>query len=662
MCNLLNLLLLLLIVNLSLVKATYTNISEHSGNVGWIRLCTSGGGDNILGVVTADKCSSGYWFKDPVKIGCACGHGVWIFAKGWCDKAVKVIVAYNGSCFSVRYIRSIGNPSKAYMPYHFQSTSGFEYIQELPANFEYSYYSPTYDQHLGAIFPINQIESLNSRRCLEFNTTKKSAVTMKYYADKLPYRQTNYCYKPHGQKNLYEYDDVFEINQFFSIREKRKDPTKPYGKLPSGSGKNDAKCAAMCIGNGVDRGGNETTKGQDSTVPPDYLDPLRDDYLIIEPVSPSPVGGGNSSDSNSTNSTDSTATGPKMRLEFKLFNHKSLHDCDGTTPKYNLTTKTIREINEQTKRMILANLGYSLKGISTPKVGVNDYILLQVSRKIVQSVCPDEEVPHTVLTGLLRMFRVALKESLQFYPFEDKDENRTLAIYEGLKTCLNSSKPFTFNYGNSSDPDAKCPTAEFRDVSYEYGGGKPINRTILTDLPTQLKTDLQQLDLPVEVAWKTYLLTQYYCSRHFTFNASEYSYFYDKIEMFFNRWIQHRWYYPGPSLKAYAYVFQMYDLNKFSENLDKCVGASRSFSNNRKWIKRPRYVKHCGGALDFITPELTEFKQKAYCLPFWHSPSSNPGINYDPSKEGGEGCVQYKKYEWEDEVTPNILVNWNNKI
>lgn len=118
----------------------------------------------------------------------------------------------------VRYIRSIGNPSKAYMPYHFQSTSGFEYIQELPANFEYSYYSPTYDQHLGAIFPINQIESLNSRRCLEFNTTKKSAVTMKYYADKLPYRQTNYCYKPHGQKNLYEYDDVFEINQFFSIR------------------------------------------------------------------------------------------------------------------------------------------------------------------------------------------------------------------------------------------------------------------------------------------------------------------------------------------------------------------------------------------------------------------------------------------------------------
>lgn len=66
--------------------------------------------------------------------------------------------------------------------------------------------------------------------------------------------------------------------------------------------------------------------------------------------------------------------------------------------------------------------------------------------------------------------------------------------------------------------------------------------------------------------------------------------------------------------------------------------------------------------LDFITPELTEFKQKAYCLPFWHSPSSNPGINYDPSKEGGEGCVQYKKYEWEDEVTPNILVNWNNKI
>ncbi len=64
--------IIVVVINLSLVSCNKpSNISDH----GWIRLCGLGGNSN-LGVGIADKCSSGYWFKNPVKIGCACGHGV----------------------------------------------------------------------------------------------------------------------------------------------------------------------------------------------------------------------------------------------------------------------------------------------------------------------------------------------------------------------------------------------------------------------------------------------------------------------------------------------------------------------------------------------------------------------------------------------------------
>jgi hypothetical protein len=55
----------------------YTKINEFSDQRAWIRLCKSGGGENILGVEAGSRCSSGFWFKDPLKVSCACGHGVY---------------------------------------------------------------------------------------------------------------------------------------------------------------------------------------------------------------------------------------------------------------------------------------------------------------------------------------------------------------------------------------------------------------------------------------------------------------------------------------------------------------------------------------------------------------------------------------------------------
>jgi hypothetical protein len=200
-----------------------------------------------------------------------------------------------------------------------------------------------------------------------------------------------------------------------------------------------------------------------STFIPDYLDPYKDEYLVFEEITLPPLDEDDGAPGNATNATkpaNGTSSGPirKMRGEFPLFRNQSVHGCDDSTPIYNLSSKTIREINEQTKRMIMANLGFSFKNIPTPKVEVTDYVFLQLARKILLKVCPSAELPPALLTGLHRMFRVAVKESLKFYPYEQKsDENRSATILAGLQNCLAGARPLYFNYQNSTDPEAACP-------------------------------------------------------------------------------------------------------------------------------------------------------------------------------------------------------------
>lgn len=46
----------------------------------WLRICQPGAytPEKYIGAVTTgkDECPAGYWFKDSIKVGCACGHGV----------------------------------------------------------------------------------------------------------------------------------------------------------------------------------------------------------------------------------------------------------------------------------------------------------------------------------------------------------------------------------------------------------------------------------------------------------------------------------------------------------------------------------------------------------------------------------------------------------
>lgn len=68
--------------------------------------------------------------------------------------------------------------------------------------------------------------------------------------------------------------------------------------------------------------------------------------------------------------------------------------------------------------------------------------------------------------------------------------------------------------------------------------------------------------------------------------------------------------------------------------------------------------------LDAINPKLNQFSNKAYCLPYWHAPASNPGLNYNPSSDHKPGCVKYVKEEWENAFTPRFgkANGWRNSM
>jgi hypothetical protein len=174
---------------------------------------------------------------------------------------------------------------------------------------------------------------------------------------------------------------------------------------------NDTKCATECLGNGASTTPKPASPPATTPFVTDYFDPASEDWNITA-MEEQPM-------------------------------------CNHSLKTYSLTPKTVREITEQTKRMIMANVGSSLKGITTPRVKVEDYKYFQMARHVLLKVCPNEEVPHSLVTGLLRMFRVALKESLKFYPYTMRgDGNQTERITTSLKTCLDTARPFSFEYIN----------------------------------------------------------------------------------------------------------------------------------------------------------------------------------------------------------------------
>jgi len=130
--------------------------------------------------------------------------------------------------------------------------------------------------------------------------------------------------------------------------------------------------------------------------------------------------------------------------------------CIAWDPKWNaIPNMTKTEIREQTKRLATTQINFALFKHKAPEVNLTEYKMLQKSRRVMEKVCPKDEVPPMFLRGALRMFRHALNESLSTYPYRvTGDEGENIRIMDALKKCYEDPQTSTihFNY----DPKA-CP-------------------------------------------------------------------------------------------------------------------------------------------------------------------------------------------------------------
>ena len=109
-----------------------------------------------------------------------------------------------------------------------------------------------------------------------------------------------------------------------------------------------------------------------------------------------------------------------------------------------------------------------LKSKKSPNVNISEYEYFQISRRIFEKVCPEAEVPNLLLKSLLRMFRLAVNESWNRYPYQqmgDADEDARIKL--GLSKCLASAnQPIEFVYNQSTCPKEVKSVIVLVDIFY----------------------------------------------------------------------------------------------------------------------------------------------------------------------------------------------------
>lgn len=216
------------------------------------------------------------------------------------------------------------------------------------------------------------------------------------------------------------------------------DPNKPVRKpQPWAKNSDHKKCLQECPADHalVLRG------RQNKSFAPEYVDPMFDEYFLeeIKEVGWKP---------------DANSTAPE-----------NLPEQNCSKAEYVLSNKTMTELMEQTRRMIRLNIKSSVKNEPAPRVKFRDYRLLQKARTVLQKVCPEIELPPIVLTGLLRMFRIAVNESFFHYPYlQLGQDNETDTIWSVLDTCSTEAKKMTFKFANSTN-STSCANGKVSESS-----------------------------------------------------------------------------------------------------------------------------------------------------------------------------------------------------
>lgn len=129
--------------------------------------------------------------------------------------------------------------------------------------------------------------------------------------------------------------------------------------------------------------------------------------------------------------------------------------CKNLPPPVDVREVTKRNIARQTQRMIRAYYDTILLGKRAPLVKLQEYNYFQIGRSILENTVPESEISHKTLRSLMLLFRTAVNESLEKYPYlKLGDEEEDVRLKSVLNSCLDHSKKSAFSakYNTSQCP------------------------------------------------------------------------------------------------------------------------------------------------------------------------------------------------------------------
>ncbi|CAG7733637.1 unnamed protein product, partial [Allacma fusca] len=219
-------------------------------------------------------------------------------------------------------------------------------------------------------------------------------------------------------------------------------------------------------------------------------------------------------------------------------------------------------IKEQNVRIIKSELNYMKNLQSPPELRLNDstYEFLEMSRVLLNTLCPVPEIPEMLSKAINRLFRYILVERREnnLYGKSDVEESEHAQIMTALETCYNESIAFQFvvkfeapdcigpdwNYGTTDQPNGKrYPLREICNCTKVFQGvayNETVNNTCV-DLDKPHKWKYPDRDFLVEAMWKTFQFSHFQCAKYFEAAGRAASAFHERLERFFHADVIFRW-------------------------------------------------------------------------------------------------------------------------
>jgi len=197
------------------------------------------------------------------------------------------------------------------------------------------------------------------------------------------------------------------------------------------------------------------------------------------------------------------------------------------------------EVNEQTQKIMRNILDFHLGQIedrNDTKIKIQNpsridaFRYVQLSRTIIEKVCPQEQVPTFVLAFMIRLFRIILLDLQERYKYSEflrANSSLNNDILKTLTECKEGAKPYFFMQNET------CPSQGYYGTNDSSNATNIFFDNINLTMPTDVKWQPGAVDFPLETVWKMMVFVHYYCASYFP-SPVLHSQFVVKYEAFFN--------------------------------------------------------------------------------------------------------------------------------